>query len=561
MKRSSLVAIVLLPAALAAQTKSNPLKYPAKPTVAAITPADLMSRLYGFADDSMMGRAAGTVYHDKGVDYIGREVARLGLKPGGDNGTFFQRIPLVQQLIADGQVITVDGKPFKMGADFLPRNSADLGGKVREMHDSPAVFGGNWASPRSNAELQATLAVLIPPPQAAGKVVVIAVPKGWQANRGLLTQYYAAATSIVVASLDSMPAETKVQLRQPSQFMKRTENELPSFFYASRAMAEAMLGSSLEAATPGAAGKAVTGAFAVVETPAPGSRNVIAILPGSDKKLAGQYVAIGAHSDHVGFGAPVDHDSLWAFYHVVRPNGADDGNKPATAEDWPKIMAKLDSLRKVNTARKDSIFNGADDDGTGSTGLLEIAEAFATSKDKPKRSMLFIWHVGEELGLYGSEFFTDNPTVPRDSITTELNIDMIGRGSAQDVLNGGPGYLQMIGSRRLSTELGDLMDAEAKKLSPPFTFDYQFDANGHPQQFYCRSDHASYARFGIPIVFFTTGGHAAYHQITDEPQYIDYDKLARVSQLVFNAAKTIANLDHRLVVDKPKPDPKGQCRQ
>ena len=142
-----------------------------------------------------------------------------------------------------------------------------------------------------------------------------------------------------------MPAETKVQLRQPSQFMKHSEPDLPSFFYASRAMAEAMLGSTLEMATPGATGKTVTGTFSVNETPAPGSRNVIAILPGSDKKLAGQYVAIGAHSDHVGFdNTPVDHDSLWAFYHVVRPNGADDGAKPATAEDWPKVMAKLDSL-------------------------------------------------------------------------------------------------------------------------------------------------------------------------------------------------------------------------
>ena len=151
--------------------------------------------------------------------------------------------------------------------------------------------------------------------------------------------------------------------------------------------------------------------------------------------------------------------------------------------------------------------------------------------------------------------------MPRDSITTELNIDMIGRGSAQDRPGGGPGYVQMIGSRRLSTELGDLMEAEAKQLSPAFTFDYQFDADGHPQQFYCRSDHYEYARYGIPIAFMSTGGHPEYHQVTDEPQYIDYNKLARVSQLVFNSAKTIANLDHRLVVDKPKPDPKGQCRQ
>jgi hypothetical protein len=553
MKRSSLIAIVLLPAALAAQTKTNPLKYPAKPTVPAITPADLMSRLYGFADDSMMGRAAGTIWHDKGVDYIGREVARLGLKPGGDNGTFFQRIPLAVHAIASDTKITVDGRSFSTGVDFLTRDPSVFGATAREMQGATAVYAGMYGDTAS----------MIKPDQAMGKVLIFTVPRGWQANRGGLIQRYIMATGIVVATYDSMPAEVRADLSTPGNVMTNKPDlaQVPAFFYSTRAMAEAMLGAPLAGAATGMAGKAVTGVLKYTDTPSPGSRNVIAILPGSDKKLAGQYVAIGAHSDHVGFGAPVDHDSLWAFYHVVRPNGADDGNKPATAEDWPKVMAKLDSLRKVHVPRKDSIFNGADDDGTGSMGLLEIAEAFATSKDKPKRSMLFIWHVGEELGLYGSEYFTDNPTVPRDSITTELNIDMIGRGSAQDVPNGGPGYLQMIGSRRLSTELGDLMDTEAKKMNPPFVYDYQFDANGHPQQFYCRSDHYEYARYGIPIAFMSTGGHPEYHQVTDEPQYIDYDKLARVAQLVFNSAKDIANMDHRLVVDKPKPDPKGQCRQ
>jgi hypothetical protein len=305
----------------------------------------------------------------------------------------------------------------------------------------------------------------------------------------------------------------------------------------------------------------VTGALRYVESPAPGSRNVIAMIPGSDPAVRGQYVAIGSHSDHVGFGAPVDHDSLYAFYHIVRPNGADDGNKPATAEDWPKVRALLDSLRRTRTARQDSIFNGADDDATGSMGMLEVAEAFATSATKPKRSILFVWHVAEEGGLLGARHFTDHPTVPRDSIVAQINIDMIGRGGAADTKGGGPGYLQIIGARRLSTELGDIVEAEGRKFTPLFRYDYQFDANGHPGQFYCRSDHYMYARYGIPVVFFSTGGHPEYHQITDEPQYLDYNQLARVTQLVANTATTVANLNHRLVVDKPKPDPNGQCVQ
>jgi Zn-dependent M28 family amino/carboxypeptidase len=289
---------------------------------------------------------------------------------------------------------------------------------------------------------------------------------------------------------------------------------------------------------------------------------VVAILAGSDPKLRGQIVAIGAHNDHIGFdNSPVDHDSLRAHNEVIRPSGADSPERPATPAEQARISQILDSLRKAHPARLDSISNGADDDGSGTVTVLEIAEQFAGARTAPKRSLLFIWHTGEELGLFGSQWFTDHPTVPRDSIVAELNIDMVGRGDSADTQGGGPAYLQLIGSRRLSTELGDMVETVNKTEPHPFTFDYQYDANGHPEQYYCRSDHYMYARYGIPIVFFTTGNHEDYHQVTDEPQYIDYAHMARVAQLVADMAKTVANLDHRVVVDKPKPDPNGQCRQ
>jgi len=151
--------------------------------------------------------------------------------------------------------------------------------------------------------------------------------------------------------------------------------------------------------------------------------------------------------------------------------------------------------------------------------------------------------------------------LPRDSIVAQLNMDMIGRGGPNDEKGGGPGYLQLIGSRRLSTELGDIVEAVGKTESTTFHFDYAYDANGHPEQYYCRSDHYEYARYGIPITFFSTGGHRDYHEVTDEPQYIDYDQLARVANLVHDVALRVANLDHRVVVDHPKPDPHGQCKQ
>jgi Zn-dependent M28 family amino/carboxypeptidase len=282
-------------------------------------------------------------------------------------------------------------------------------------------------------------------------------------------------------------------------------------------------------------------------------------------------VVIGAHDDHVGFNdEPVDHDSVKALMMHAAPQGADSPQPKPTPEQWAAINRSIDSLRKLHPARIDSIYNGADDDGSGSMALLEIAERFATAGTRPKRSVLFAWHVAEELGLWGSAYFTDHPTVPRDSIVAELNIDMVGRGGSGDItgntkegapIHGGPGYVQLIGARRLSTELGDLVERTNTAGKIGLKFDYALDANGHPQNIYCRSDHYMYARYGIPIVFFTTGGHADYHQVTDEPQYIDYRRMSQVATLIHASATNVANLDHRVRVDKPKPDPRGSCRQ
>ena len=151
--------------------------------------------------------------------------------------------------------------------------------------------------------------------------------------------------------------------------------------------------------------------------------------------------------------------------------------------------------------------------------------------------------------------------MPRDSIVAQLNIDMIGRGDPSDLKGGGPGYLQLIGSRRLSTELGDLIEQVNREGKHGFQFDYTYDAVGHPANYYCRSDHYMYARFGIPIAFFSTGAHEDYHQVTDEVQYIDFEKMARVVGLVEASTLAVANLDHPVVVDKPKPDPKAPCKQ
>jgi hypothetical protein len=550
-------AFVALTAQARAQT-ALPLKHAPARTQTAITPADLMTRLYIYSDDSLMGRMAGSEYNLKATAYIASELKRFGLQPAGDSGGYFQNVPLVKRGLVASSVFSVEGTTFKPWEEFVPR---DPGRTTRPFDGAQAVYGGVWPDTG-----------MISASDAAGKFLVLRahlepnVPPALQVNRAAILARYRGAAGIAVVALETFPPQAIDFFRQPQTILRDAPQAadtvgVPVYVYVSAAGARLLLGGPADSARVGAAGKTVHGSVAFVETAAP-ARNVVAILPGSDPKLKGEYVAIGAHNDHIGFdNTSTDHDSLRAFNRVVRPLGADSPMRPATDEERARIRTVLDSLHGLHAARRDSIYNGADDDGSGTVALLEIAEAFAGAKVKPKRSLIFVSHTGEELGLFGSRYFTDHPTVTRDSIVAQLNMDMIGRGRADDENGGGPGYLQLIGTRRLSTELGDLIETVNKTRKQPFTFDYQFDATGHPEQYYCRSDHYMYARYGIPIAFFTTGNHRDYHQVTDEPEYIDYDKLAHVSQFVYDVATAVANLDHRVVVDKPKPDPHGNCVQ
>jgi hypothetical protein len=291
------------------------------------------------------------------------------------------------------------------------------------------------------------------------------------------------------------------------------------------------------------------------------ARNVIAVLRGTDPALSGTYVSVSAHNDHLGTTRkPADHDSTRAFNQVVRPMGADSRMREATPEEETRIRALRDSLRAAHRPRADSIFNGADDDGSGTVLLVELARVLSQGP-RPRRSILFISHAAEEIGLQGSRWFTDHPTVPRDSIVAELDMDMVGRGGAADLPGGGPGYLELVGSKRLSTEFGNLIDSIGAREPVRLRFNYEYDAPGHPLQYYCRADHYNYARYGIPSVSLSTGEHLDYHQVTDEAQYIDYRQLARVTALVRDVALAVANLDHRPAVDGQRQDPTAPCRQ
>jgi hypothetical protein len=546
--------------------------YSARPTVAEISAADLMTRVFLFADDSMNGRRLATEENMKAVEYIASEVKRLGLEPGGESGTFFQTVPVFDRVLESGSV-AVNGSTLTPWTDFAPR---DQGSRARSVSGVPVVYGGSWGEEAS----------LLLPDSAIGKLVVLGVagrgpggPSDGLPNRPSVYSRYIKAAGIAVVALERISPASMAQYQQPNQLFRGDASPpdlpLPSYFYITRRVATLILGTPIESARTGMAGAPLSGSPRFIDQPPRyPARNVVALLRGSDPAHRGQYVAMGAHNDHVDYdSAPVAHDSIYALNHLFRRGGADDPTPRPTAEQTVQLNATIAEVRKLTggeSARLDSIYNGADDDASGSMGVLEIAEWFSSLPITPKRSLLFVWHVGEEEGLYGSAHFADHPTVPRDSIVAQLNMDMIGRGGATEVtgnsrtggrLLGGPNYLQLIGARRLSDELGDLADSVNLSGGHRLQFDFEMDADGHPQNIYCRSDHYEYARHGIPIIFFTTGGHADYHQLTDEPQYIDYDRLARVSRFVADLAARVANLDHRVVVNKPKPDPNGECRQ
>jgi Zn-dependent M28 family amino/carboxypeptidase len=209
------------------------------------------------------------------------------------------------------------------------------------------------------------------------------------------------------------------------------------------------------------------------------------------------------------------------------------------------ITVNMDSIRRfIPKARLDSIRNGADDDGSGSMGVLEIAEAIQSMKVKPKRSTLFVWHTGEEAGLIGSAFFTRNPTVPMDSVVAQINIDMIGRGRAEDLPGGGPNYVGVVGSFFDSKDLGETVLAVNKRLKEPLELDNKYDStltwSGY-NNIYGRSDHYNYAQQGVPIAFFFTGLHGDYHQVSDEAEFIDYPHYAKITNYISDLVVEVGN--------------------
>ncbi|MXV38061.1 M28 family peptidase [Flavobacteriaceae bacterium Ap0902] len=226
------------------------------------------------------------------------------------------------------------------------------------------------------------------------------------------------------------------------------------------------------------------------------ANNVVAYIPGTDK--ADEVVVLSAHLDHLGI-------------------------------------------------KEGKIYNGADDDGSGTIAIMNIAKAFKQAIDKgyqPRRTLVFLHVTGEEKGLYGSKYYTDNPLFDLDKTIVNLNIDMIGRVDDEHQVKGIPNYLYLIGSDMLSDELKQISE-EVNNQYYQMEFDYRYDAPDDPNRFYYRSDHYNFAKNNIPVIFYFNGTHADYHQDTDTPEKIDYRLLTQRTKLIFATAWTLANREDR----------------
>lgn len=562
----------------------GPRTWAPRPTVSAITANDLRTRLYQFADDSMQGRRIGEKGNFKGTEYIASEFKRFGLKPAGDSGTYFQTLPFgPTQFDSSASSLKVGGTALAAKRDWIPTVPTaqnGFGGKA-ELNGVPAVFAGTWGD----------TAVMLDPEAFKGKVAVFLAAPGGGASGGvrgpasfvscadvpnkfgvnaiLAAEKVAAATparpaapaaaaagardtrarragavAVLVVGLDDMTPATVNAAFEGRNGMRPTaavNADAPAGATISRKAAEQLFGKPIAEVTVGTVGQPVTASWNHTWRPAAyAARNVIAVLPGSDPTLKEEYVLVGAHNDHVGINTTVvDHDSLRATNFVTRRQGSNDPTCIPTAEQQVKINALIAKARAARPARKDSIMNGADDDGSGSMVLLELAEKFA--KEKPARSVIFVSHQGEEGGLLGSRWFVDNPTIPIEKVVAAHNMDMVGKGRVDQVKFGGPNSVQMLGARRLSRDFGDIIDSVNANSPEPMAIDKSWDIPANPLNRFCRSDQVNYVRKNIPVVYMSLGYGPDYHMQSDEPQYIDYDHAARLGRFVHDVMTAVAN--------------------
>ncbi|HMG34615.1 MAG TPA: M28 family peptidase [Blastocatellia bacterium] len=556
-----------------------------------IKPEDLREWLNFIASDELDGRATFSEGLGVAAGYISAQLKSWGVKPGGTNGTYLQKVPVLGVKSTNRSRLTVEAngqtRTFnnREGVSF----PANVGGKRSFTCDKVEFIGYGLFAPQvghndyDGHDVKGKVAVFLgsTPPKAVdarrfgramfargraateerGAVATIAPvifgrgqgqrPQAQASGQGAPTQSQGQATAQGQSQAQAAAPSGQQQSAFSGGFggpdgdfttVQRLDNPIPPSVTAQDEFFDFLFSG---AETKYADLKAMVAAgeklpeftlknvritfkldcdYEVVRTQY--TRNVVGVIEGSDPKLKDTYVFFGAHYDHVGYAEGEITQGV-------------DGPRRAGARG-----------RVTEGAIQDRIWNGADDDGSGTVTMLGIAKAFATGP-RPRRSVVLVWHSGEERGLWGSRYYADYPTVPIDKIVAQVNMDMVGRNRDNKEEESNTVYL--VGSDRISTELHNLsIDANAA-LSKPLKLDFEMNDPSDLEQIYYRSDHYSYAAKGIPIVFLTTGLHQDYHANTDSAEKINYEKMARIGQFAYEIGFRAANLDHAPVRDNQGP--------
>ncbi|MGI9107401.1 MAG: M28 family peptidase [Pyrinomonadaceae bacterium] len=505
-----------------------------------ITAARLSEHLHVVASDAMEGRDTPSRGLDETAKYVATHLKRFGLKPAGDEGTFFQRIALIRQKVDPARTTAeFDSRAFKFGQDFLSSGTSGTANGALVFADHGWVIKSKNLDAYKGIEVRDKIVIIAGTGLPAG--VTRADIKGkvgddWEdpeayarrnGAKGLIvvprTRNFERWWGLVRSGVERGAFE--MERFATSASGQQQQQQVPTL-YPSAAMLDALFADESVSGADifkGTQASETRAAFALSEskrvkfsvvamTERQTTQNVVAVLEGEDATLKNEYVAVGAHYDHVGMGLPVNGDAL---------------------------------------------YNGADDDGSGTVAVLSLAEAFSRAP-RLARSLLFVWHAGEEQGLWGSQYFTTFPTVPLERIVAQLNIDMIGRSKKEGDTKpenrdlSGPHEIYVIGSKLMSTALGDLSE-RVNRAYLNLAFNYKYDDPRDSNRFFFRSDHFNYAQRGIPIIFYFDGVHEDYHRPSDTVDKIDFQKMEKVTRTVFLTAAELAGAPTRPRVDKQLP--------
>ncbi len=529
-----------------------------------VTAEQLKDYLDFIASDELEGRDTPSRGLDIAAKFIALNLSRWGLKPMGDQATgdrrsYFQRIPLRRRRIDAAQTsLDLNGQRFNCGDDFLPFPTKFAGTVSGQL----VYVGDGWMIKAKNINAyhgvdvkgKIVIATDVGMPPGAGSADLIGkIGEDWD-SLSTYTRRNGAVGAIYIPSRDTLANwERQRQARLAQSRLEALSFDEPGglggmeelltlprypLLIASEALANALLrgegrdvkeffarddAGRLPPSFALAPGKKLSVTVGLKSEDA-GAQNVVAMIEGDDPALKHEYVTIGAHYDG------------W-----VAPSSGASGE----------------------AIRADTIYNAADDNGSGTVALLSMAEAFMRGP-RPKRSILFIWDAGEERGLLGSYHFTANPPVPLDKIVAHFNIDMIGRTRRGAEAPGNedgtePNEVFIIGPRSMSTDFSELVD-RVNNSYLNLKLNYRYD-NANDMRFFPRSDHTPFLQQGIPVISWFTGSHEDYHRPSDSADKIDYRKMERIARAIFFTAWSVADAARRPLIDRPLPPGVGGKRR